>query len=69
MELGTEDRTALAKRGIAMPDGSFPVRSTEDLDHAIRAIGRAHDPAATKQHIIRRARALGAKGALPLSWL
>lgn len=63
------ERSRLAKTGAAMPDGSFPIRNTTDLDHAIRAVGRATNPAAAKAHIIKRARALGAKGQLPVSWL
>jgi len=65
----TAQRSRLAKTGAALPDGSFPIRNGEDLDHAIRAVGRASNPAAAKAHIIKRARALGMKGSLPVSWL
>ena len=37
--------------------------------NAIHLVGRAHDPAAAKAHIIKRARALMLKSKLPLSWL
>jgi hypothetical protein len=63
------ERRALAKRGIAMPDGGFPIRNAEDLDHAIRAVGRANNPAAAKAHIVKRARALMLKSKIPLSWM
>ena len=63
------ERKALAKRGLALPDGSFPIRNADDLHNAIQAVGRAHDPAAAKAFIIRRARAMQMKSALPLSWL
>ncbi len=63
------ERNTLAKRGAAMPDGSFPIRNSEDLKNAIHLVGRAHDPAAAKRHIIKRARALMLKSQLPLSWL
>lgn len=64
-----QERMMLAKRGMAMADGSFPIRNAEDLHNAIQAIGRAKDPAATKRFIIKRARAMQMKSALPLSWL
>lgn len=67
-DFSEEERQRLAKSGAAMPDGSFPIVTTEDLDNAIRAIGRASDPAAAKRHIIKRARALGAEDHLPEDW-
>ncbi len=69
MDFTSSQRNRLAKTGAAMPDGSFPIRNGEDLDNAIKAVGRASDPAAAKRHIIKRARALQMKGKLPLSWL
>lgn len=62
-------RMSLAKRGHALPDGSFPITDAEDLRNAIRDVGRASDPARAKQHIIRQARRLQMKSALPLSWM
>ncbi len=63
------ERRRLAKTGAAMPDGSFPIVDKASLDAAIHLVGRAHDPAAAKRHIIRRARALMLKHELPLHWL
>ena len=63
------ERMALAKRGHAMSGGEFPIRNEQDLHNAIRDVGRAKDPAAAKAFIIRRARAMQLKSALPLSWL
>ena len=63
------ERKSLAKRGAAMPDGSFPISNAQDLRNAIHDVGRAHDPAAAKRHIIKRARALMLKSELPLHWL
>lgn len=63
------ERKTLAKRGAALPDGSFPIRNASDLRNAIHDVGRANDPAAAKRHIIKRARALMLKSELPLSWL
>lgn len=64
----TEQRGKLADKGIAMEDGSFPVRNRTDLQHAIRAVGRAKDPEKAKKHIKRRAKALGAVDELPDSY-
>jgi hypothetical protein len=62
------ERKQLADKGQALPDGSFPVASVSDLKNAIRAIGRAKDPAKAKAHIKRRAKALGKPELIPDSW-
>jgi len=67
-EFDAAKRRAMADRGTAMPDGSFPISNVEDLRNAIQAIGRAKDPEAVKRHIRKRARALGATNLLPESW-
>ena len=51
-----------------MDDGSYPIHDKADLKRAIQAYGRAKDKAATKRHIIKRARALGATDMLPEGW-
>jgi len=51
-----------------MPDGSFPIANGGDLQNAIQSVGRASNYAAAKQHIIRRARALGMMEMLPEDW-
>jgi hypothetical protein len=61
-------RERMAESGAAMPDGSFPISNRTDLMNAIRSIGRASNPAAAKQHIKRRARALGLTDMLPEGW-
>ncbi len=61
-------RTAEAKTGVAMPDGSYPIPDVAYLHKAIRAVGRSHDIAATKAHIKRRAAALGASSLIPPTW-
>ena len=63
-----EERKAAAKKGNALPDGSFPINNTSDLKNAIQAIGRAKNPGAAKSHIKKRAKALGAEGMLPEGW-
>ena len=41
-DVSDKERAALADRGQAMPDGSFPIASKEDLANAIQAHGRAN---------------------------
>jgi hypothetical protein len=60
----TEQRTAAARSGAAMPDGSFPIKNKDDLENAMRAIGRAKDPGRAREHIRERARQLGLTGDL-----
>lgn len=62
-------RRTLAKQGKAEPGGGFPIRNETDLRHAIRAIGRANDPAAAKAFIKKRAKALGLTRLIPLQWM
>lgn len=50
-------------------DPSYPIGDTEDLDKAIRAVGRGgtgHDT--IRAYIIRRAKALGASDKIPDAW-
>lgn len=63
-----EQRQALADKGHAMKDGSYPISTLGDLHNAISSFGRAKNQAAVKAHIISRARALGAVNVLPPSW-
>lgn len=60
---------SLAKKGIAMSGGEFPIRDASDLHNAIQAVGRAKNPAAAKAHIVKRARALMLKSEIPLAWM
>lgn len=64
----TEQREKMATRGMAMPDGSFPIQTVEDLKNAIQAVGRAKNTAAARAHIIKRARALKKTDLLPEDW-
>jgi len=63
-----EKRRDLAKSGMALPDGSFPIVTTEDLKNAIMAFGRAKSKAAAKRHIVKRARALKRTDLIPDNW-
>lgn len=76
-DLNQAARDCAARRGWAMDDGSFPIRSGEhgatDLNNAIRAVGRARPNteerrAAVRRHIIKRARALGLTEEIPDTW-
>ncbi len=67
-DFNASDRKRLAGEGKALPDGSFPIENEEDLHNAVRLAGHAKDKAAAKKHIIARAKAMGATGALPDDW-
>ena len=62
------EREALAKKGHAMPDGSFPIVDREDLENAIHLAGHAKDPGAAKAFIKKRAEALGLSNLIPDTW-
>jgi DNA-binding ferritin-like protein len=63
-------RESLAKKGQALPDGSFPIENAEDLENAIKAFGRASlkKQQAVKAHIAKRAKALGKQELIPKGW-
>jgi len=64
-----EQRREYAASGIAMKDGSYPIPDKDALEDAIHAIGRGKGShAAIRQHIVRRAKALGATDSLPDDW-
>jgi hypothetical protein len=67
-EFSTRQRSALAEKGAALPDGSYPIRNASDLRNAIQALGRAKNRAAAMAHIRKRAKALGLEKMLPSSW-
>jgi len=64
-----DEREALAKRGQALPDGSFPIKDVDDLKNAIQAFGRAKDKDKAKAHIMKRAMDLGKEDLIPESWV
>ena len=67
-EFDTESRKKLAKKKEALPDGSFPIRNTNDLKNAIHDLGRAKSYGLAKRWIIKRAKALGVVDLLPEKW-
>lgn len=64
-----DERDKMAESGMAMPDGSFPIKDEEDLRNAIQAYGRAKDKEAAKAHIMDRALALKKEDLIPENWI
>lgn len=61
-KFNTASRKKLASEGDALPDGSFPVTSLQDLSNAMKDWGRSNDDKKPhiKRHLLKRAKALGA---------
>jgi hypothetical protein len=62
------DREKDAQERVALPDGSYPIRSVKDIENALRDYYRSGKKPDVKTHIIARAKAIGAEGALPHDW-
>lgn len=68
-DYNTAERRKLASGGKALPDGSYPIDTRDDLKSAITLAQSGHgDVAAAKALIKRRAKALGAEDLLPTDW-
>jgi hypothetical protein len=67
-ELSAQEREQDAEAGVAMPDGSYPIKSAEDVENAVRDYNRSGQKPDVKAHIIARAKAIGAESALPDDW-
>ena len=63
-----DERKAMAEKGEALPDGSFPIATVADLKAAIQSIGRAENPAVARKHIAKRAKALDQADLVPPWW-
>ncbi len=63
-----EMRKSWAQRGLARPDGSFPIPSVPYLRFALEAYSFAENKRTAKRWIIRRARALNRIHLLPEGW-
>ncbi len=61
-------RAQYAKRGWALPDGSYPIRDVGDLRNAIQAYGLGKDREAAKRHIMKRAKQLKRTDLIPETW-
>jgi hypothetical protein len=68
--ISRDERTKLAEKGQALPDGSYPIRNVEDLRNAIQAYGRSkpEDRAKVRKHIEKRARQLNFPHLIPDEW-
>jgi len=62
-------RNELAKAGIAMPDGSFPILGHNDLMNSVQASKRAVNQKDVREHIILRAKTIGHEASIPSSWV
>jgi hypothetical protein len=68
--ISSQTRKKLARSGMALPDGSFPIRNSSDLKNAISSYGRASKEkrASVRRHIIKRARDLNKYEMVPQDW-
>lgn len=66
----SKQREEAGKSGEALEDGSYPIKDKDDLEKAIRAVGRgtAHAHNTIRQHIMKRAKALGLTELIPDNW-
>ena len=67
-EFSAAEREKDAEAGVAMPDGSYPIKSADDVENAVRDYNRSGQKPDVKAHIISRAKAIGAESALPDDW-
>lgn len=66
-----EQRRQAAASGAAMPGGRYPIENGEDLHNALILFRSGHGKGsreAIRQHIMRRAKALGLTSQLPEDW-
>jgi hypothetical protein len=68
--ISREKRQALAKKGYALPDGSYPITNVDSLKDSIQAYGRSKPGkrAAVRRHIMKRARGLNRADLIPDKW-
>jgi hypothetical protein len=67
-EFPAAERERDTEAGVAMPDGSYPIRNANDVANAVRDFYRSGQKPDVKAHIIARAKAIGAENALPDEW-
>jgi hypothetical protein len=68
-ELSAREHEKDTEEDVALPDGSYPIRSTKDIENALRDYYRSGKKPDVKAHIIARAKAIGAESALPGDWM
>lgn len=55
-----KERSKLADKGVAEPNGSYPIANKKDLANARKDIARSSDPTSVdRAHIVQRAKSLG----------
>src|SRR4051812_24089768 len=65
-----EDRQAMADKGQAMKDGSYPIMDAQDMASAVGLVGRGKaSTGSVRNHIIARAKSLGLTSKLPSEWI
>lgn len=67
-EFSDAKRKEMAGAGEAMSDGSYPIASPKDVENAVHDWGRTGSKDSVKQHIMSRAKAIGAESELPSDW-
>lgn len=67
-DYSVQERQEMAEKGLALPDGSFPIANEADLHDAVRLVGQAGNPQEAMNHIIERAKNMGMVHALPPAW-
>lgn len=67
-EFSDAKRKEMAGAGEAMSDGSYPIASPKDVENAVHDWGRTGSKDSVKEHIKRRAKAIGAEESLPADW-
>jgi hypothetical protein len=68
--ISREKRQKLAGKGLALPDGSYPITNVDSLKDSIQAYGRGKKSkrAAIRRHIMKRARVLDRADLIPEKW-
>lgn len=64
-----DEREKMSESGMALEDGSFPIKDVDDLKNAIQAYGRAKNKDKAKAHIIKRAMDLDSEDLIPENWV
>ena len=63
------ERKQDAEEGVALPEGSYSIRSAKDVENAVADYYRSARKPEVKAHIIARAKTIGAESALPEGWV
>lgn len=71
-DISAQEREKAEEKGQALPGGRFPIRNREDLENAIRAVGRAsggeEGRRRVRKFIMIRAKVLGLSEMIPDTW-